>query len=140
MMRRRSGLCAALLLIAAAGSASAQFGKILKGGGVAFVVTKFGPDINRFLNKLTHTSSDDPQFATKVVPVLSVGTGGYAGAVQVAGPRNEVEKVQAVAQFEGNFSGLGLRVRGLVPIATKSVTNIRRVPGVGVSGLLDIKL
>jgi len=41
---------------------------------------------------------------------------------------------------EGNFSGAGVRVRGLIPIATKSISNIRRVPGVGVSGLIDVKL
>lgn len=141
MSRRKKALLTALLLLTFSGGyASAQLGAILKGGGIAFLVSKFGPDINKALNSLTKTRNDDPKFATKVVPVLSVGSGTEAGAVQVAGPRGAVEKVVAVAQFEGNFRGLGIRIRGLVPIASKNLSDIRRVPGVGISGLLDVKL
>jgi hypothetical protein len=51
-----------------------------------------------------------------------------------------VKKVQAVAQIEGRFNPLGIRVRALIPVETKSLTNIRRIPGVGISGLIDVKL
>ena len=80
------------------------------------------------------------EYGTKVVPVLSVGTGKEAGAVQIMGPRSAVEKVKAVAQFETNFRPLGMRLRGLVPISSKNLKEIRRVPGVGISGLIDVKI
>src|SRR5579883_3227219 len=139
MKARRKWVVAALLLSLVTISASAQLDTLLKGGGIAFLVSKFGPDINKALNSLTKTQPN-AQFDTKVVPVLSAGTGAYAGAVQVAGPRDAVAKVQAVAQIEGKFNALGMRIRALIPISTKSVSNIRRVNGVGVSGLLDVKI
>lgn len=141
-MQRNNVICllVGLMMGATAVSASGQLDKILKGGGIAFLITRFGKDIDKALNHLTKTPEDNPAFATKVVPVLSVGSGDYAGAVQVMGPRRAVDSVQAVAQFETKFGPLNMRVRGLVPIASKSISDIRRVPGVGISGLLDVKL
>ncbi len=130
---------AALLAVGIAGRA--QLGSVLKGGGVAFVVDRFGPQINKGINALTGNRNVSPQDATKVVPILSVGTGGYVGAVQVDGPQDAIDKVKAVAQLEGNVKVVGgIRLRALIPIAAKSVTNLRRVPGVGVSALVDVKL
>jgi hypothetical protein len=75
------------------------------------------------------------------VPILTLGGGAYAGCVQVAGPDDRVEKVKAVAQIEQSFSFLGkVRVKALVPVETRSMTSIKRVPGVGVSALVDLKL
>src|SRR5205807_2836526 len=111
-------------------------GSILKGGGVALLISQFGPEINKAINAVTKPPNDDPEYGTKVVPVISVGTGKEAGAVQIMGPRSAVEKVQACAQFETNFRPLGVRLRGLVPISTKNLKEIRRVPGVGISGLI----
>ena len=119
---------------------SAQFGSILKGAGIAFLVSKFGPEINKVINGVTKTANDDPTFATKVVPILSVGDGKEAGAVQIMGPRAAVGRVQAVAQFEANFKPLNMRLRGLVPMDSKDIKNVHRVPGVGISGLLDVKI
>ncbi len=118
----------------------AQLGSVLKGGAVVFAVSKFGPDINHFINGLEGKHGVSVLEATKVVPILSIGNGGYVGAAQVSGPLAEVKRVQAVAQIEGNFKGVGIRVRALIPVATKSVTNIRRVNGVGVSAIVDIHL
>jgi hypothetical protein len=139
MSRRKSLFLATLLALTLTAAASAQLDKILKGGGIAYLVTQFGPQINKTINGLTKTNPS-AAFDTKVVPILSAGSGAYAGAVQVAGPRSDVAKVQAVVQFEGKFNPLGMRLRALVPISTKSVTDIRRVTGVGVSGLLDVKI
>jgi hypothetical protein len=139
MSRRKSLLLAVLFALTLTVAASAQIDKLLKGGGIAYLVTQFGPQINKAVNSLTKTQTNE-SFDTKVVPILSAGSGAYAGAVQVAGPRSAVQKVQAVAQIEGKFGPLGMRLRALIPIATKSVSDIRRVPGVGVSGLLDVKL
>ena len=141
--RRILALLALVSMSTACITAGAQFDKILKGGGIAYLITQFGPEINKFVNKLTKTDTTDKDFDTKVVPILSGGTGTYAGAVQVAGPVDSVKKVVAVAQVEGKFNPLGMRVRALIPIEDKNVkdvTKLKRVTGVGVSGLLDVKL
>ncbi len=130
----------ALLLTTLTAVCAAQFGSILKGGGIAFIISKFGPEINKAINSASKTPNDSPDFGTKVVPVISVGDGKQAGAVQVMGPRDAVAKVQAVAQFETQFKPAGIRLRGLVPIDSTNVKEIHRIPGVGVSGLLDIKI
>ena len=140
MINRKMAFVGVVLCLGAAVSAAPQLDKILKGGAVMFAVDKFGPDINKAINSLTKTNNVGTEYDTKVVPVLSVGTGAYAGAVQVAGPRLAVKKVKAVAQIEGKFNPLGLRFRALIPISSKSVSDIKRVPGVGVSGILDVKL
>lgn len=128
------------LLIGGVGTAYAQLGSILKGGGIALLVSQFGPEINKAINSITKTPNDDPDFATKVVPVISVGDGKEAGAVQIMGPRDAVAKVQAVAQFETKFRPLNMRIRGLVPIESKKLKSLRRVPGVGISGIIDVKI
>jgi uncharacterized protein YwlG (UPF0340 family) len=139
-MRRNIGLIAVALLIFASGVATAQLDKILKGGGIAFLVSQFGKDINKGINQLTRTKDRTSTYATKVVPIISAGTGTQVGAVQVMGPPSQVDKVSAVAQLEGNFRALDIRIRALVPVATKNITNIKRIPGVGISGLIDVKL
>ena len=122
--------------------AHAQLGQILKGGAIALAVDHFGPQINEGINHLTGDKDlYERDMATKVVPILSIGGGGYLGAVQVAGPLARVEKVKAVAQLEGKVNLIGgVRLRALVPISARSVSSIQRVPGVGVSALVDIKL
>jgi hypothetical protein len=121
--------------------AYAQLGSILKGGAVALAVDKFGPQINRGINTLTGNKNLSVDQATKVVPILSIGSGSYLGAVQVAGSQEALDKVKAVAQLEGRVNVIGgIRLRALVPIAARSVSNLHRVPGVGVSALVDIKL
>ncbi|HLK58887.1 MAG TPA: hypothetical protein VKU00_20100 [Chthonomonadaceae bacterium] len=121
--------------------AYAQLGQILKGGAVAVLVDKFGPDINKAVNAITDQHNASPELSTKVVPILSLGTGGYVGAVQVTGPESQLRKVKAVAQVEGNFKVIGgVRIRALIPVEARSLTNLRRVPNVGVSALVDIKL
>jgi len=141
MLRHRLALTIVVaLLIGGIAGASAQLDTILKGGGIAFLISRFGPEINKAINSVTKTPNDDPEYGTKVVPVISVGDGKEAGAVQVMGPRAAVNKVQAVAQFETKFRPLNMRLRGLVPISSRNVKEIRRVPGVGISGLLDVKI
>jgi hypothetical protein len=121
--------------------AFAQLGKILKGGAIAIAVDQFGPQIDSGINKLTGTKNLSVGQATKVVPILSIGSGSYLGAVQVTGAEEDLDKVKAVAQLEGKVNVIGgIRLRALVPIATRSVSNLKRVPGVGVSALVDIKL
>lgn len=134
---------AALGMLALTPNAGAQFDRFLKGAGILLVVGQFGGQINRAVNQRTGQSNRDG-YNTKVVPILSVGQGAYAGAAQVSGPSKAVRRVQAVAQIEGNVRlGASLRMRALIPISTKSVKNrnsLSRVSGVGVTGLIDTKL
>jgi hypothetical protein len=121
--------------------AHAQLGKILKGGAIAIAVDQFGPQIDKGINRLVDAKNLGHGQATKVVPILSIGSGSYMGAVQVTGDQRDLDKVKAVAQLEGQVRVIGgVRLRALVPIASRSVSNINRVPGVGVSALVDIKL
>ena len=121
--------------------AYAQLGSVLKGGAVALAVDHFGPQINRGINALTGNKNVSAEQVTKVVPILSIGNGSYLGAVQVNGPQEQLDRVKAVAQLEGKVNVIGgIRLRALIPIAARSVSNLHRVPGVGVSALVDIKL
>jgi len=118
----------------------AQLDKILKAGGIAVVVDRFGPEMNKAVNRLTHIKPDK-NFTTKVVPIISAGSGTYVGAAQVMGKPELVKQVQAVAQIEGSFAGHEVRIKALIPISTKNPRrSIDRVEGVGVSAILDIRL
>ena len=130
----------ASLLGFAGGTAVQAFnlGSILKVGGISVLVSKYGDSINDFLNKLLMKNGVGTDYATKVVPIVSVGTGKYIGAVQVISPSAQVEKVKAVAQLEGEFNGIA-RANALIPMATTNVTNLNRVQGVGVSATIDFK-
>ena len=118
-------------------------GDILKVGGIGFLVDKFAPQLNSFINSLMMQNNATPEFATKVVPILTVGVlgnSGYIGAAQVMGPQNLVDKVQAVVQVESNFNGNMFRVKGLIPIDSKIPVNFTRVSGVGVSAIIDVRI
>lgn len=135
------GMIAASLLGFGSGIATTQafnLGSILKVGGISVLVDKFGTQINDFLNKLLMKNGVGTDYATKVVPIISVGSGKYVGAVQVVGPKSQVDKVQAVGQLEGSFNNIA-RAKALIPLATKDITNLNRVQGVGVSAMIDLK-
>lgn len=128
-------------LLAAGGTAVTQafsLGSILKVGGVTVLVDKFGDQINDFLNKLLMKNGVGTDYATKVVPVLSIGTGKYIGAVQVVGPTAQVDKVKAVGQLEGSFNNIA-RAKALIPLESVDITHLSRVQGVGVSAIIDLK-
>jgi hypothetical protein len=122
--------------------AAAQLGSIVKGGAIAVAVDKFGREINDAINAATGQKKAGTSQATKVVPILSIGDGGYIGAVQVTGSKRLVERVRAVAQIEARFRAIGgVRIRALVPVSTKTPhKKIERVSGVGVSAIVDFKL
>jgi hypothetical protein len=138
-LNRTIGLAVATLMALSA-FAAPQLKELLKIAGVGAAVKQFGPDINKAINGLTK-HKDTNTMTTKVVPILSVGVGkGAIGAAQVIGPRSAVSKVQAVAQVEGSLFG-EIRFKALIPISSKEVLkDIKRVDGVGVSGIVDLKL
>jgi hypothetical protein len=142
-----AGLAGALvagMFLGQAGPVQAQLGSILKGGGVVFLVDRFSGDIDRFVNTVTGNKTDNITQSTRVVPIVSVGRGTFVGAVQVSGPKQQVDQVKAVAQIEGQAKiGSAVRVRGLIPITTRTATDLgslSRVKGVGVSALIDVQL
>lgn len=118
-------------------------GSVLKGGGIGVLVKQFQRPINDAINKLTGSAGPGQDEATKVVPIVSIGQGGFVGAVQVAGPQAQVNRVQAVGQVEGSIIGGQFRLKALIPIDTQKpsdLKSIRRVKGVGVSAIVDVKI
>jgi len=118
-------------------------GSILKTVGIGVVVDQFAEPINNFINTLTLNNGVEVKEETKVVPIVTVGSNSYAGAVQVSGPKEKVKKVKAVAQLEGDFKGGDFRIRALIPVNTTNPVNIKnidRIEGVGVTALVDINI
>ena len=117
-----------------------SLGDVLKVGGIGFLIDKFSGQLNSFINTLTFKHGAGSDYATKVVPILSFGGGGYIGAAQVIGSQDLINQTQAVVQIEGNFNGSQFRVKALVPIDSKNPVNFSRVQGVGVSAVIDIRI
>ena len=80
-----------------------SLGDVLKVGGIGFLVDRFAGPLNSFINTLTFKSKAGNEFATKVVPVLTFGSGGYVGAVQVTGSQELVDRTKAVLQLESDL-------------------------------------
>jgi hypothetical protein len=149
----RAARIAALVIVAAllVGGIAARvqgqdiFG-IIKTLGVGYAIRTFAPQINNFINDLLQNKSAAVREQTKVVPILSLSIGlgnpggAYVGAAQVSGPAPAVEKVQAVALVEADFQ-TAFRIKAYVPVDNlKPWEGIRRVPGVGVSAIIDIRI
>ncbi len=119
-----------------------QFRQIIKLVGVGAAVKQFGPEINRSINGLTR-HKDTYDMTTKVVPIISGGINSRnaVGAAQVMGPKDKVDQVQAVAQLDQDLFGREVKIRAMIPISTREIVkDIRRVEGVGVSGIVDLRL
>ena len=117
-----------------------SLGDVLKVGGIGFLVDRFAGPLNSLINTLTFKNKAGNDYATKVVPVLTFGSGGYVGAVQVTGSQELVDRTQAVLQLESDFNGGQFRVKALVPISSKNPVNFSRVQGVGVSATIDVRI
>jgi len=133
----------ALCLLTAGLLASAAYGldlgQILKVGGIALLVNQFGDQIDSFLTKSLGEREAAAQGATKVVPILSLGRGGFIGAAQVVGNPDNVKAVKAVFQVEGKFGSA--RAKVLVPTTTSRASGSpERAKGVGVSAVIEFKI
>jgi hypothetical protein len=137
----------AAAVLAASGAVWAQdVGTIVKTLGVGVAVKMFAPQLNTFINNLLQAKDVQTNQTTKVVPILSlsigIGTPSRAtiGAAQVAGSKAAVQKVQAVASLDGNFSNV-FQIKALVPVdSLEPWKQLRRVPGVGVSAIIDLRI
>jgi len=135
-------LAAIMVISIGAGIGNAfKLGDLIKVGGVIYIVDKFSTNINDFINKLLVNKGLEVKETTKVVPILSVGEGAYIGACQVSGDKSDVDKCNCVVQYEDDtVFGSKIRVRALVPCASRSTKNVKRLKGVGVSAMVDIKI
>jgi len=116
-----------------------DLGDVLKVGGVAFLVTQYDDQIDSFITSALGEREAAVRGATKVVPILSLGGGGYIGAAQVVGNPENVARVKAVIQVEGRF-GSG-RAQLLVPTTTDRATGSPdRAKGVGVSAVIEFRI
>lgn len=140
-LRTKRILLVSASVLALSAVAAPQLREAIKVIGVGAAVKQFGPDINKAINRLSN-HKDTAQQKTKVVPILSVGIGGGGssiGAAQVTGPAARVDQVQAVAQPQTRFGDVS--IRALIPVSSRDVIkNIRKVEGVGVSGIVDLRL
>jgi hypothetical protein len=137
-------LVAALLLLTflvAFGGVAANasvIGSAVKLFGIGFVVSKFGPQINSFINTLLNEHGVKWEGTTKVVPIISIGKGGHVGAAQVAGAPDIVAQTKAVGQGEVSIGGL--RGKLLVPMSTTNpLKGVQKVKGVGVTAIIDFR-
>ncbi|MCS7308783.1 MAG: hypothetical protein RMK92_01945 [Armatimonadota bacterium] len=143
-MKRSLALAAVTVLSLSVGlwqwSSAQDLGRILRGGvkavGIGYLVRQNARALDRFINDITIRQNVPINQATKVVPILSVGDKGYIGAAQVMGPKQAVDKVQAVFQIEESLDRF--RIKVLVP--SDSLTGLRRVEKVGISALIDVAL
>jgi hypothetical protein len=124
-------------------------GNAIKAAAILALIDRYGSDIDKFVREITVDSRANDNrgedVATKVVPILSVGKGNYAGAVQVMGSKSLVDTIRAVAQLEGEkrIFGSPIRARVLIPVSNRDVKDklqLARVNGVGVSALIDMKV
>ena len=107
--------------------------------GIGVVVSKFGPQIDKFVNTLLNQHGVKWEGTTKVVPIISIGSGGHVGAAQVAGAPEIVKQTKAVGQGEVSIGGL--RGKLLVPMSTTNpLKGVKKVKGVGVTAIIDFRI
>lgn len=146
-MKTKKTIAAALIMCSmlfSAPFAYANIGDILKEGVLIFgggaLVNAIGPQLNDFINTLTFNRGVRFDGYTKVVPIVSIGNGTRIGAAQVGGVTKEaVDRVKAVGQLEGEFNRI--RAQALIPIDSENpLQQFKRVQGVGVTAIIDVKL
>lgn len=119
---------------------SSILGGIVKVGGIGFLVDKYGESLNSAINSVMMKEGAGTNYATKVVPIVSIGNRGYIGAAQVIGDADQVEKVEAVGQLEISWNNKLFRIKGLIPMDSKNPTSFSRVQGVGISAVIDVRV
>ncbi len=117
-----------------------EWGDRLKEKSMSLALDHFSDKIDDYVNENAPFRIESG-CATKIVPVVTIGSKGYIGAAQISGPREQVEKCKAALTVEGQLASGAVRIQYLVPINTNtptSLNNVQRVQGVGVSARLDL--
>jgi hypothetical protein len=143
LTRMKIGIAAVVGLALLAVSAGAVLGigltDIVKVGGIAYLVDRYDSEIDTFITSALGEREAAAQGATKVVPIISLGGGGYIGAAQVVGNPEQVKRVKVVVQVEGKFGSFGAKV--LIPTTTSTPSGTPdRVKGVGVSAVVEFQI
>ena len=125
---------------AAAGGLGDLLEKGIKIAGVKMAIDQYGGKLNSVINKFMDQNDVSTNSASKVVTIVSPIGNKHIGAAQVVGSQKAVDKVGAVAQLETSFMDKLFRIKVLVPIEGKDASKIKRVPGVGVSTVIDVKI
>ena len=73
-------VCGFILGSSTAPAQAGILGTVLKGGAIGVLVSQFDDQLNSAINTLTGKYAVSSDYATKVVPVITVGDGSYAGA------------------------------------------------------------
>lgn len=115
-------------------------GGVVKVGGIGYLVDRFSGQLNSAINSVMMKEGAGTNYATKVVPIVSIGNSGYIGAAQVIGDADQVEQVEAVGQLEVSWNDKLFRIKGLIPMNSKNPANFSRVQGVGVSAVIDVRV
>jgi hypothetical protein len=115
-------------------------GKGIKVAGVKVAVDQFGGKLNSFINKVMDNNDVSTNSASKVVTIVTPVGNQHVGAAQVVGSKEAVEKVGAVALIETSFMDKLFRIKVLIPIEGADASKLKRVPGVGVSAVIDVKI
>lgn len=132
--------CGLFLTLIAGAAAAVDLGDLIGVVGGGLIVSALGDQLNDFINTITFNKGVGVEEETRVVPIVSVGSGVAIGAAQVSGPKDAVAKTQAVAQLEVTFQDR-IRIKVLIPIDSKNpLERFRRVQKVGVSAIIDYKL
>lgn len=128
------------------GGGSNTIGAIVKTLGIGAAVKVFAVPLNNFINTLLLNRGAAVQAQTKVVPILSVSIGlrtpgsAHVGAAQVSGPATVIGRVQAVALLEVDYQQ-DARVKAFVPVDNLQPWQaFKRVPGVGVSAIIELRI
>ena len=145
MNMKRTAVCVLAGLMLSAGTVSHVFsfgigdllGGAVKVGGIGVLVSRYGDSINSAINSVMMKEGAGTNYATKVVPIVSIG---YIGAAQVIGTQEQVDKVEAVGQLEISWNDKLFRIKGLIPMDSKNPLSFSRVQGVGVSAVIDVRL
>lgn len=143
MLNKRTLLVTSLALGLVAIGAP-QIKEAIKIIGVGAAVRQFGPDMDKALDRMTNHTDSSSDY-TKVVPIITIGLNsrGAIGAAQVKGARKNVDKVKAVASPQTELFGKEILIRAMIPVDRDDITkmgDVKAVQGVGVSGIIDLKL
>ena len=146
-MKRIAASCLAAAMIGAGALTQVSafdLGSVLGGvgkvGGIGYLVDRYSEQLNSAINSIMMKEGAGTNYATKVVPIVSIGNSGYIGAAQVVGDADQVAKVEAVGQLEISWNDKLFRIKGLIPMDSKNPLSFSRVQGVGVSAMIDVRV
>ncbi len=146
-MKRTAVACLAAVMLGAGAMTSVSafslgsvLGGVVKVGGIGYLVDRYSEQLNSAINSIMMKEGAGTSYATKVVPIVSIGNSGYIGAAQVIGDADQVAKVEAVGQLEISWNDKLFRIKGLIPMDSKNPLSFSRVQGVGVSAVIDVRV